>query len=74
MFSKSNLKVVSCDLLFGLVRMLRHAGAVGEPEELVHVVVGVEDVEGEAGGGEGGPVGAVERDSVGGAQPGRRRL
>ncbi len=54
--------------------MLVHAGAVGVLEELVHVVVGVEDVEGEAGGGEGGPVGAVEREGVGGARPGRRRL
>ena len=54
--------------------MLVDAGAVGALAEVGHVVVGVEDGEGEAGGGEGGPVGAVEREGVGGARPGRRRL
>ena len=47
--------------------VLVDADAVGALAELWHVVVGVEDGEGEAGGGEGGAVAAVEREGVGGA-------
>jgi len=47
--------------------VLVDADAVGALAELWHVVVGVEDGEGEAGGGEGAAVGAVEREGVGGA-------